>query len=217
MKSLITTIFYCLLFNFTSSAQVDYSADIQPIFNSNCVSCHGGTSNVRLNNYSATMNSVGSRYGRLIVVPGDADDSPLVEKLNPNPTHGNRMPNNSGLPSEQIALIEQWVNEGASETVTSIEDNEIVNEFKIIGNYPNPFNPNTQIKFSLPQTGSIDFFIYSVNGQLILSNAFTFQAGQNTIDVNLKNQSSGLYLYRINRLGLNGSIESLTGKMLLIK
>ena len=44
-------------------AQVDYATEIQPIFEANCTSCHGGSGGVNLSSYASLMNSVGNNYG----------------------------------------------------------------------------------------------------------------------------------------------------------
>lgn len=97
---------------------VSYSNQVQPIFNTTCggSNCHvgGSTNGVNLTSYSQTINSIGSRYGKEVVKPGDADDSPLVDKIEPNPQHGSKMPLGGSLTSDQIETIKVWINEGAT-------------------------------------------------------------------------------------------------------
>ena len=94
---------------------VSYSQQIQPIFTSRCIACHGSESGLNLSSWTALMNSVGNQYGENIVVPGDAEASPLFEKVQSNnPELGQRMPLNSApLSGNQIELIRAWINEGA--------------------------------------------------------------------------------------------------------
>ncbi len=93
--------------------EVSYSSDVQPIFNGNCSSCHGSSGNVSLTSYSALMNSVGNNYGSNLVVAGNADESGLVDKIEPNPDHGSRMPIGGTLTNSEIQTIRRWINEGA--------------------------------------------------------------------------------------------------------
>jgi hypothetical protein len=39
--------------------------------------------------------------------------------------------------------------------------------YELLGNYPNPFNPNTDIKFLAPEAGNVRIEIYNVAGQLV--------------------------------------------------
>lgn len=100
--------------------QVSYSTDIQPIFNNSCggSGCHIGNSafGVNLTDYDRTMNSRGSQYVTEVVITGDADASPLVDKLQPAPRHGSRMPlGGSPLSPTQIQLISDWIDQGAQD------------------------------------------------------------------------------------------------------
>ena len=40
-------------------------------------------------------------------------------------------------------------------------------EFDILNNYPNPFNPETNIKYSIPQTAWVSLLIYDIRGELV--------------------------------------------------
>lgn len=97
---------------------ISFAEDVQPIFTTSCggAACHidRRTSGVRLSTYQQVISSVGVQYGQEIVVPGDAEASPLMDKLRPSPAFGVRMPNGRApLSNEQIALIRVWINEGA--------------------------------------------------------------------------------------------------------
>ncbi len=96
---------------------ISYADKVQPIFNTSCggSSCHvgGSTSGVNLSSYSQTINSIGSRYGGKVVVAGNANTSPLVDKIEPSPQHGSRMPLGGSLSTSTIETIRTWINEGA--------------------------------------------------------------------------------------------------------
>ena len=80
---------------------------------------------------------------------------------------------------------------------------------KLIGNYPNPFNPTTTISFSVAQTSSfVSLEIYNLKGQKIktldCSNSFAAASKKmrhsiiwNGTDDNNKHVSSGIYLYKL--------------------
>ena len=87
----------------------------------------------------------------------------------------------------------------------------------LLGNYPNPFNPETSISFVLPKSSTITIAIYNSKGQLVKSIPSGFlPSGEHTVqwngeDNNNNKIASGIYFYRIE------GIPSLTKKMLLIK
>jgi len=98
---------------------------------------------------------------------------------------------------------------------TSIEDQNFTqaNEFDLFANYPNPFNPSTEIQFSLARTNHVSLSVYNIQGKLVETLIDGVQkAGIQTITWNAENFPSGMYLYR---LIVNGSSE--TQKMTLIK
>jgi hypothetical protein len=92
-------------------------SNISQIFTTTCAPCHtsNNDSGVRLNSYDNVMNSVGDQYGMLVVQPGDADGSPIVDKIeSPNPQFGVRMPQGgTPLSSDRINQIKEWIDEGA--------------------------------------------------------------------------------------------------------
>lgn len=92
------------------------------------------------------------------------------------------------------------------------------NTFKLIGNYPNPFNPSTNIVFTLPQPALTQVNVYNSLGQLVrrLVNE-ELSAGLNEKSWDGKDElgrlvSSGIYFYKI-----NFKENLLTGKMVLAK
>lgn len=200
-------------------AQVDYDTEIQPIFNSRCTSCHGSNGGLSVESFNALMASVGNNYGDKLVVPFNADESGLVDKIEPNPTSGNQMPQGqTALTADQINLIRQWINEGANAVPSSNEGEAIIPEsFKLHGNYPNPFNPSTQIQFDVPVATQYQVSVYSIQGQLVSEQVGNVSAGRVNVAINLGANPSGLYFYKV--VAQNNGVNQLigTGRMSLIK
>ena len=99
---------------------VSFSEDIEPIFSGSCAvsGCHTSgmqESGVDLSSYESAMNSVGDQYGTEIIMPGEPENSPIVDKIsNDNPEFGERMPYQRGqLSSAQIDSIIAWIDDGA--------------------------------------------------------------------------------------------------------
>ncbi len=85
-------------------------------------------------------------------------------------------------------------------------------------NYPNPFNPTTQINFSLASDSKVTLKIFDILGQEVatLLNG-NLLAGPHMINFNATSLTSGVYLYRIDATGADGSNFTAVKKMLLTK
>ena len=84
------------------------------------------------------------------------------------------------------------------QTVTGVDDENIISNYKLEQNYPNPFNPNTKISFELPQSENVRLVVYNSVGQEVntLLNEF-MTSGNHIINFNAANLASGVYYYRI--------------------
>lgn len=99
------------------------------------------------------------------------------------------------------------------------EDNtapEANNDVKI-SNYPNPFNPTTNIKLNLAKKQRVSLSVYNVKGQLVktlINNEITESKNilWNGVDNSGQSVSSGIYFYR-----LNTENKTISKKMLLLK
>ena len=94
---------------------VDYESEIQPIFNANCTMyCHTGggsyTGGLDLTSYENLMQG-NSNHGP-VIIPGDADESLLVQALEGTSLIIPQMPSNAPpLSYTQIQYIRTWINE----------------------------------------------------------------------------------------------------------
>lgn len=92
-------------------------------------------------------------------------------------------------------------------------NSNIASGYLLKQNYPNPFNPTTKISFTLPVKSFVTIKVYDVNGKEIaeLINQEK-QAGENIVEFNGANLSSGVYYYK-----MSASDFSQVRKMILIK
>lgn len=109
----------------TPAAEVSFSKDIQPIFNSNgCVSCHGGSGGLFLTQGQSYINLVNVNAQAACttqkrVLPGNPDNSVLYIRTSSNSAdtqcgQNSRMPQGSPrLPQATIDLIKDWITQGA--------------------------------------------------------------------------------------------------------
>src|SRR5207302_11222473 len=94
-----------------SAAPVSYRKQIAPVFAASCAACHGAQlaqSGLSLATYSALMK--GGKRGKP-VIPGNASDSLIVQYIEGRKQP--RMPVGGSLKPAEIALIRQWIAEGA--------------------------------------------------------------------------------------------------------
>ncbi|MDX1546420.1 MAG: T9SS type A sorting domain-containing protein [Rhodothermales bacterium] len=102
----------------------------------------------------------------------------------------------------------------------SIDDapGEVPRAITLYGNYPNPFNPATTLRYGLPQTGEVRIHVFDLLGRAVARLEPGVQAaGLNTVPFDAAGLASGLYLYRIDLLQA-GRVESSTvGRMMLLK
>ena len=71
-------------------------------------------------------------------------------------------------------------------------------QFALAGNYPNPFNPSTEIAFSLPEAAMVRLVVYDVLGRAVAHLVDgTLAAGRHTVRFEASHLPSGTYLYRI--------------------
>ncbi|GAB4184150.1 MAG: hypothetical protein Kow00108_21700 [Calditrichia bacterium] len=131
-----------------------------------------------------------------------------------------------GYHIDQVAYYAtgQLFNGEAGTVITGAESDPVdpfaakIQHFELQGNYPNPFNPTTEISFLLPEQQKVKVEIYNLAGQLVKT-LFDGQlsAGPQKLVWDATNElgqtvSSGVYMYRIQA----GNIVE-TRKMMFVK
>jgi hypothetical protein len=93
------------------------------------------------------------------------------------------------------------------------EDIPIPNSFLLLTNYPNPFNPNTIIRYNIPNKSHVVLVIYNLSGQQIATLVNEEKrAGSYDINYDASHLSSGMYICH---LSIGGT--TISKKMILIK
>ncbi|MBI5470860.1 MAG: T9SS type A sorting domain-containing protein, partial [Ignavibacteriae bacterium] len=97
------------------------------------------------------------------------------------------------------ALLKQSITAVAKETPT---------QFALHPNYPNPFNPTTQIKFDLPEASHITLAVYDVLGRKVaeLVNGQVVE-GYHTATWNAGSVASGVYFARFTATDATGAVK----------
>jgi Protein of unknown function (DUF1553)/Protein of unknown function (DUF1549)/Planctomycete cytochrome C len=100
-----------------AAVAVDFSRDIRPIFNQYCVACHGGVRQKSEVSFIYRDEALGKgSSGRATIVPGRPEASELITRITSADPEV-RMPYHAPpLQPQQIALLRQWIKEGAKWT-----------------------------------------------------------------------------------------------------
>ena len=125
-------IIYFFLITGPLFGQVDFSTQIQPIFDNNCISCHvdGGAyfGGLDLSSYSLAIE--GGSSGNTIV-PFDHSSSELFIRITLDESDNEFMPQNgTSLSQSEIDLIAQWIDEGALEAPNIVFQPQINQELQ---------------------------------------------------------------------------------------
>ena len=94
----------------------------------------------------------------------------------------------------------------------------VANSFKLHGNYPNPFNPSTAIRFDLQNNANVRVKVMNTLGQVVYESSETaMTSGPNKeLQINAADWTSGMYLYQV--IAQDAQTERvLSGRMLLLK
>ena len=99
---------------FTRQRKVDFNAEIKPIFNKNCIICHGGVRHQA--NFSLLFRSDAlavNKSGKRAIIPGDPEHSEMIRRLTLKDPE-DRMPfKHPPLAPGDISLLRKWIKEGA--------------------------------------------------------------------------------------------------------
>lgn len=98
-------------------------------------------------------------------------------------------------------------------TASATPGTAVASDYAMLGNYPNPFNPVTTIRYSLGEAGLVTLSVFDLNGRLVseLVNAEQ-SAGEHEVEFSGAALPSGIYFYTLT----SGSF-SVSSKMVLMK
>jgi hypothetical protein len=112
---------------------------------------------------------------------------------------------------------------GGPLTSVEVEDAELPETYVLAQNFPNPFNPSTTIRYSIPFESNVKVTIYSLTGELVselvnkVHNTGTYETMFST-NISGRELASGIYFYNIEAASLDGSKTFRdTKKMILMK
>ena len=111
-----------------------------------------------------------------------------------------------------VVLLEEWPLTGNPVGVEEI-DGQIPSDYTLAQNFPNPFNPSTKIRYTVPVQANVSLRIYDVLGKEVaeLINAEQ-SAGTYEATFDASQLSSGIYFYK-----LDAGNVTISKKMMLLK
>lgn len=105
-----------------------------------------------------------------------------------------------------------WIGDN-DEVSTDVQENQLPETYSLAQNFPNPFNPTTQIKYNLAKAGMVSLRIFDVLGREVSQLVNQFQEkGSYTVNFDASHLATGMYIYKIE----SGSFSSVK-KMMLVK
>ena len=140
----------------------------------------------------------GQANARSYTVPGLTNGVEYVFHVRALNEHG------GGLPAEVTVTLPG---------IVSSESEELPAEVTLSANYPNPFNPETTIRYALPQAGQVRLVVYDLLGhEVAVLVDQSRPAGNHTVRFGADNLASGLYVYR-----LQAQDKTIVRTMILVK
>ena len=143
-------------------------------------------------------------------------DNALITYFQMNEGIGDTLTDLTGHGHTGTSVKTKWVPGFSDSTLLEIKQvswNGGEQRFELGSNYPNPFNPKTQISYQLPVVSDVELNIYNILGQKVATLISERQAaGSYDVEWDASGFSSGTYIYRI-EAGVFQDVK----KMILIK
>ena len=122
-------------------------------------------------------------------------------------------------PASGVLLMKKILDWLTDQTQTTVHQPIVLNsQFRLEENFPNPFNPETVIRYSVPKSGNVSVVVFNLNGQHVKTlvsasvAAGTYRVTWHGDDDYGNMVPSGVYVYR---LEANGFVQ--TRKMVLVR
>jgi mono/diheme cytochrome c family protein len=96
------------------AAKVDYFKEVKPLLEAKCYSCHQGgkaKGGLRLDLHENALE--GGKSDGAAVAPGDVEGSSLIYRIGPDAGDDIMPPKGEGFSEKEIAVLTQWIEEGA--------------------------------------------------------------------------------------------------------
>ena len=122
-------------------------------------------------------------------------------------------------PNDGYQLTPRFYSDFLLPSDVMLEGNSAPVDFALQQNFPNPFNPSTEISFTIPKAGDVKLLVFNSLGEVVteLFNEYK-DTGRYSVTFEGSNYSSGIYFYRLQVYapGRAGSFVE-TKKMVLLR
>ncbi len=125
---------------------------------------------------------------------------------------------NETNPNFTIASGVSWLKGVTGSTAVANDPNSLPDSFRLLDNYPNPFNPSTTISFQLNRSADVSIAVYDVHGRLVQQLAAgSFDAGIHQVTWNGTNAQGELVAGGTYFCKLSAGSQNAIRKMTLLK
>ncbi|GGF22008.1 hypothetical protein GCM10011339_07610 [Echinicola rosea] len=93
---------------------MDFNAEVRPIINSKCISCHGGVK--QSGGFSLLFEEdalAATKSGIPAIIPGEAHVSEMIKRIEATDPEERMPPEGAPLDKAEIATLKKWINQGA--------------------------------------------------------------------------------------------------------
>ncbi|GAB1442245.1 hypothetical protein MASR2M39_10800 [Ignavibacteriales bacterium] len=165
--------------------------------------------------YQGTDHAARASYLKIIHLVGEGN---RIEEIDALKTDMNRLYPLSTYTKEVNYLIVSGTNMMKPST-SAFSKETLPLEYQLFNNFPNPFNPETMIKFSLKERSNVTLDIYNIEGQKVAELVSgEMERGLYERKFNGTKLSSGVYIFRLNAQSLESTtFYTKTMKALLLK
>ena len=119
----------------------------------------------------------------------------------------------SGSPQLQVEEARLFAASATSIALSSPQQASLPEAFQLLANFPNPFNPETTIRYSVPEPSAVRVSVHNVAGQLVETLVDRpHPGGTHEITWRALGHTSGIYFLVVNAGGARRST-----KMMLLK
>ena len=102
---------------------------------------------------------------------------------------------------------------GTNRTTIEFRGSNIVTDYALAQNFPNPFNPTTTINYAIPKSGNVTLKVYDILGKEVVTLVNNHQeSGRYSLNFDGSKLASGMYIYKLT----SGSFSQVR-KMMLLK